>query len=155
MARAVVNELNANRVLDLGIYIIIGALVGAKLLLLIVEFDRFIESPTELLSLVRAGGVFYGGLLLAVIIAFWYISKHHMPFWKTCDVFAPGIALGHVIGRLGCLAAGCCYGKPTDVAWGITFNNPMAASNLETPLGIPLHPSQLYESSAELLILTF
>ena len=107
MARAAVNELNANRVLDLGIYIIIGALVGAKLLLLIVEFDRFIESPTELLSLVRAGGVFYGGLLLAVIIAFWYISKHHMPFWKTCDVFAPGIALGHVIGRLGCLAAGC------------------------------------------------
>ena len=155
MARAAVNELNANRVLDLGIYIIIGALVGAKLLLLIVEFDRFLESPAELFSLMRAGGVFYGGLFLAVIIAFWYISKHHMPFWKTCDVFAPGIALGHVIGRLGCLAAGCCYGKPTDVAWGITFNNPMAASNVGTPLGIPLHPSQLYESSAELLILTF
>ena len=147
--------LDANRVLDLGIYIIIAALIGAKLLLLITDFDQFRTSPAELLSLARSGGVFYGGLLLAVAVAFWYIAKHRMPFWTTCDVFAPGIALGHVTGRLGCLAAGCCYGKPTDVPWAIVFTNPLAAANVGTPLGVPLHPTQIYEAGIELLILVF
>jgi phosphatidylglycerol---prolipoprotein diacylglyceryl transferase len=145
--------LDASRVLDLGIYIIIAALVGAKLLLLVVDFDQFRSSPAELLTLARSGGVFYGGLLAAVAVAFWYIAKHRMPFWTTCDVFAPGIALGHVTGRLGCLAAGCCYGRPTDVPWAIVFTNPLAAANVGTPLGIPLHPTQIYEAGAALLIL--
>jgi phosphatidylglycerol:prolipoprotein diacylglycerol transferase len=144
--------LDPNRVLDLGIYIIIAALVGAKLLLLIVDFDQF-SNPRELLNLARLGGVFYGGLILAVAVAFWYIRRHRMPFWTTCDVFAPGIALGHVTGRLGCLAAGCCYGKPADVPWAIVFTNPLAATNAGTPLGIPLHPTQVYEAGASLLIL--
>src|SRR6187551_2423162 len=145
--------LDANRVLDLGIYIIIAALVGAKLLLLVVDFDQFRRSPADLFSLVRAGGVFYGGLLLSVVVAFWYMNRHRMPFWTTCDVFAPAIALGHVTGRLGCMAAGCCYGKPTNVPWAIIFTNPLAAANVGTPLNIPLHPTQLYEAGAELLIL--
>ena len=144
--------LDPNRVLDLGIYIIIAALVGAKLLLLIVDFDQF-RNPRELLNLARLGGVFYGGLLLAVGVAFWYIHRHRLPFWTTCDVFAPGIALGHVTGRLGCLAAGCCYGKPTDMPWAIVFSNPLAAANVGTPLGIPLHPTQVYEAGTSLIIL--
>ena len=78
-----------------------------------------------------------------------------MPLWATCDVFAPGIALGHVIGRLGCLLAGCCYGKPTNVPWAITFTDPFAAANVGTPLNVPLHPTQVYEAGAELLILIF
>ena len=153
MRRAKAWGIDANRVLDLGIYIIIAALIGAKLLLLIVDFDQFRRSPEELLTLARSGGVFYGGLILAVVVAFWYIAKHRMPFWSTCDVFAPGIALGHVTGRLGCFAAGCCYGRPTDVSWAVIFTNPGAAANVGTPLGIPLHPTQLYEAGAELLIL--
>jgi phosphatidylglycerol:prolipoprotein diacylglycerol transferase len=152
-ARARRWKVDPNRVLDLGIYIIIAALVGAKLLLLFVDFDQFRRSPAELLSLARSGGVFYGGLLLAVAVAFWYIHKHRMPFWTTCDVFAPAIALGHVTGRIGCFAAGCCYGKPTSLPWAVTFTNPVAAANVGTPLGIPLHPTQLYEAGAELLIL--
>ena len=153
MRRARKWGLDANRILDLGIYIIIAALVGAKLLLLVVDFDQFSRSPGDLLTLARSGGVFYGGLILAVVVGFWYVIRHGLPLWATCDVFAPGIALGHVTGRLGCLAAGCCYGRPTDVAWGITFTSPLAAANVGTPLGIPLHPTQLYEAGAELLIL--
>ena len=153
MRRAKAWGLDPSRVLDLGIYIIIAALVGAKLLLLVVDFDQFSNSPADLLSLARSGGVFYGGLILAVAVAFWYIPRHRLPFWTTCDVFAPGIALGHVTGRLGCLAAGCCYGKPADVPWAITFTNALAAANVGTPLGIPLHPTQIYEAGAELLIL--
>lgn len=155
MARAKARGLDANRVLDLGIYIIIAALIGAKLLLLVIDFEQFRRSPAELLTLARSGGVFYGGLILAVAVAFWYIWKHGLPFWTTCDVFAPGIALGHVTGRLGCLAAGCCYGRPSDMPWAITFTNPLAASNVGTPLGIPLHPTQLYEAGTALLILVF
>jgi len=153
MRRAKAWGLDANRVLDLGIYIIIAALIGAKLLLLVVDFDQFRQSPADLMSLARSGGVFYGGLIMAVLVAFWYMHKHRLPLWTTCDVFAPGIALGHVTGRLGCLAAGCCYGKPTTLPWGITFTNPLAAANVGTPLGIPLHPTQVYEAGAELLIL--
>jgi phosphatidylglycerol:prolipoprotein diacylglycerol transferase len=154
-SRAKTWGLDPNKVLDLGIYIIIAALIGAKLLLLVVDFDQFRQSPVEIVSLARSGGVFYGGLILALIVAFWYILHHKLPLWTTCDVFAPGIALGHVTGRLGCLAAGCCYGKPTTMPWGITFTNPLAAANVGTPLGIPLHPTQLYEAGAELLILGF
>jgi phosphatidylglycerol:prolipoprotein diacylglycerol transferase len=153
MVRAKARDLDANRVLDLGIYIIISALIGAKLLLLITDFDTFKANPRELLTLARSGGVFYGGLILAVTVALIYIRRIGLPLWTTCDVFAPGIALGHVVGRFGCLFAGCCYGKPTTLPWGITFKDPFARANVGTPLGTPLHPTQLYEAGAELLIL--
>src|ERR671926_1283670 len=153
MTRAKARGLDANRVLDLGIYIIIAALVGAKLLLLITDFRTFSANPRELLTLARSGGVFYGGLILAVAVALWYIRRVGLPLWTTCDVFAPGIALGHVVGRFGCLFAGCCYGKPTKLPWGITFRDPFAAANVGTPLNEPLHPTQLYEAGAEFVIL--
>jgi phosphatidylglycerol:prolipoprotein diacylglycerol transferase len=153
MVRAQARGLDANRVLDLGIYIIISALVGAKLLLLVTDYQSFSRDPRELLTLARSGGVFYGGLILAVVVALWYIRRIGLPLWTTCDVFAPGIALGHVVGRFGCFFAGCCFGKPTKLPWGITFTDPFAAANVGTPLGVPLHPTQLYEAGAELVIL--
>ena len=153
IVRAKKRGLDHARVLDLGIYIIISALVGAKLLLLATDFRSFTADPRELLTLARAGGVFYGGLILAVIVALLYIRRVGLPLWTTCDVFAPGIALGHVIGRFGCLFAGCCYGKPTTLPWGITFTDSFANANVGTPLGVPLHPTQVYEAGTELLIL--
>src|SRR6266700_6888684 len=145
MVRAKTRGLDANRVMDLGIYIIISALVGAKLLLLVTDFQTFRNNPAELFNLLREGGVFYGGLIVAVGVALVYIRRVGLPLWTTCDVFAPGIALGHVVGRMGCFFAGCCYGKPTSVPWGITFTDPFAAANVGTPLNMPLHPTQLYE----------
>ena len=153
LIRARSRGLDANRVMDLGIWIIVSALVGAKLLLLIVDFDTFRNNPAELMTLMRSGGVFYGGLIAAVAVALWYLRRHKLPMWSVTDAFAPGIALGHVIGRLGCLFAGCCYGRPTDVPWAITFTNEYARANVGTPLNIPLHPTQLYEAGAELIIL--
>jgi len=155
MVRAKSRGLDEARVLDLGIYIIISALIGAKLLLFVTDFQTFKNDPRELLTLARSGGVFYGGLILAVAVALWYIRRVGLPLWTTCDMFAPGIALGHVIGRFGCLFAGCCYGKPTTQSWGITFTDQFARDNVGTPLGVPLHPTQLYEAGAELLILVF
>src|SRR5215471_11163229 len=151
--RAGPRGLDTQRVLDLGIWIIISALVGAKALLLLVEYRFYTGSLRDVWGLVRSGGVFYGGLIAGVGVALWYIRRHHMPLWTTTDVFAPGIALGHAVGRLGCLMAGCCFGRPTSVPWAITFHNPAAALNSDTPLGVPLHPTQLYEAGAELAIL--
>jgi len=151
--RAGPRGLDTQRVLDLGIWIIISALVGAKALLLLVEYRFYTGSLRDVWGLVRSGGVFYGGLIAGVGVALWYIRRHHMPLWTTTDVFAPGIALGHAVGRLGCLLAGCCFGRPTSVPWAITFRDPAAMANVGTPLGVPLHPTQLYEAGTEALIL--
>ncbi len=147
--------LDANRILDLGIYIIVAAIVGGKLLLLVTDFQSFRANPADFLSLARSGGVFYGGLLLAVFVAFWYMRRHHLPMWQTFDVFAPGIALGHAVGRLGCFMAGCCWGHATTLPWGVTFSDPFTGSYVGTPLGVPLHPTQIYEALAETAILLF
>ena len=155
LVRARRRGLDANRVMDLGIWIIVSALAGAKLLLLVVEWDTYGRNPRELVTLVRSGGVFYGGLIAAVSVALWYLWRHRMPVWQVTDAFAPGIALGHVIGRVGCLFAGCCFGRPTSVPWAITFHNEYAAQNVGTPLNVPLHPTQLYEAGAELIVLVF
>src|SRR5262249_43725737 len=105
------------RIMDLGIYLIIAALVGAKLMLILVEWDYFRAQPRELLSLARTGGVFYGGFIAAFLTAAWLVRRYKLKLWPTADLMAPGIALGHVIGRFGCLLAGCCYGRPTTAAW--------------------------------------
>ena len=144
---------DGNRIMDLLIWVIISALVGAKALLFIVDFNHFTSSWEDFTTLLRSGGVFYGGLIAAIVVCIWQLKKHRLPLWPSGDLFAPGIALGYMVGRLGCLMAGCCYGKPTTAAWGIIFSNPAAAANVGTPLGIPLHPTQLYEAGAELLIL--
>jgi phosphatidylglycerol:prolipoprotein diacylglycerol transferase len=110
------------------------------------------------LNTLQAGGVFSGGLVAAFFVAWWFLRKYHMPALATCDAFAPGLAIGHSIGRLGCFAAGCCYGKATDHFWGVTFTNPLAERLVGTPLGHPLEPTQLFESAVELgifLLLTW
>ena len=122
--RAAAAGLDANKVLDLGIWVIIAALVGAKALLFVVDFEHFTSSWQEFTTLLRSGGVFYGGLIAAVVVCIYQLRKHKLPLWTSGDLFAPGIALGYMVGRLGCLMAGCCYGKPTDVAWAITFTDP-------------------------------
>jgi phosphatidylglycerol:prolipoprotein diacylglycerol transferase len=151
VTRAPRRGLDPQRVMDLGIWVIVTALLGAKGLLLAVDFRQFTASPRDFLSLAQSGGVFYGGLIAGLGVALWYIRRHHLPLWTTTDVFAPGIALGHVVGRLGCLMAGCCFGRPASIPWAITFRDPAAARG--TPLGVPLHPTQLYEAGAEALIL--
>ena len=140
-ARARARGLDAQRVMDLGIWIIISALVGAKLLLFLVDFRQFTGSLRDFMGLARSGGVFYGGLIAAVGVAFFYIWRFRMPLWTTTDVFAPGIALGHAIGRMGCLLAGCCFGRADLRPVGNHLpQTRFAAANVGTPLGIAAAP---------------
>ena len=153
VVRARHRGVDGQKVLDLGIWVIISAIVGAKLLLLAVDFDYFRQRPAEIFSLVRTGGIFYGGLILSVAVAVWYVRRHNLPVWEMGDAIAPGIALGYAVGRFGCLFGGCCYGAPTSMPWGITFHDHFASDFVGTPLGVSLHPTQLYEAGAALVIL--
>ena len=147
--------LEPSRIMDLGIAIIIAALLGAKALLFVVDFRKFVSDPRELLTLLRSGGVFYGGLLVAVPVAIWYVRRYSLPTWTVGDLAAPGIALAHAVGRVGCLMAGCCFGRPSTLPWAVTFESTYAADNVGVPLGLPLHPTQVYEAVAELVIFVF
>lgn len=146
--------LNSDQVVNLGILCGLSAIVGAKLMMYLIDIPYYVQNPGEILSLstLQAGGVFYGGLIAALIASTVYMRRHRLPPLLTADVFAPGIALGHSIGRLGCFAAGCCWGRPTSLPWGVTFTNPIAHELVGVPLDIKLHPTQLYESAAELII---
>ena len=146
--------LNTEAVTNLGIYCALAALGGAKLMMFIVDFRYYAEHPAEIFTLgtLRAGGVFYGGLIAALAVAVWYMRKTRLPGWKTADVFAPAIALGHGIGRIGCFMAGCCWGIACDRPWAVTFTDPVANDLVGVPLNRPLHPTQLYESAAEFII---
>ncbi|HEV3330716.1 MAG TPA: prolipoprotein diacylglyceryl transferase [Bryobacteraceae bacterium] len=147
-------KLNADAITNLGIYCALAAIAGAKVMMLIVDIPYYVEHPGEILSFstLQAGGVFYGGLLGALAVAAWYIRKAGLPALVTADVFAPGIALGHGIGRLGCFSAGCCWGVESHLPWSVTFTNPTANQLVGVPLGVSLHPTQLYEAFAEFLI---
>ena len=136
---------------NLGILVVLCGIVGAKVLYIINDWSIYKDHPGLIFSLdtLQAGGVFSGGLLAAFVAAAWYVWRNHMPALGTCDAFAPGLALGHAIGRIGCFAAGCCYGKPTHHWWGVTFTNPLAWSITQTPLHVPLEPTQLFESAVE------
>ncbi len=144
--------IDGDKAWNLGILVVLCGIVGAKVLYVVNEWSYYSAHPSEIFSIntLQAGGVFSGGLLAAFLAAAWYVWRHHMPALGTCDAFAPGLALGHSIGRIGCFAAGCCYGKETHHWWGVTFHNPLANSITGTPLGIPLEPTQLFESAVEL-----
>jgi phosphatidylglycerol:prolipoprotein diacylglycerol transferase len=144
--------IDPDRAWNLGIYAILTGVLGAKILFVLQDWDRYSTHPGEIFSLatLQAGGIWYGGLIGALAVSIWYVRQQRMPVLKTCDAFAPGVALGHAFGRLGCFAAGCCYGKHTDLPWGVIFTNPIANQVVETPLNIPLHPTQIYEFLVEL-----
>ena len=146
--------LDVDSVLNLGIYTAIAAMLGAKLFMLALDADYYLRYPGEIFSIstLLAGGVFYGGLIAGLVTAFFYLRRSKLPGLITADIFAPAIALGHAIGRVGCFAAGCCWGAPSHLPWAVTFTNPAAHDLVGVPLGIPLQPTQLYEAAAEAII---
>jgi phosphatidylglycerol---prolipoprotein diacylglyceryl transferase len=150
-------QLPSERVTNLAIYCALAGLAGAKLFMILFDFKTYWNDPGSLFSLstLQAAGVYQGGFVVAFVVALLYMRRQHLPVLATCDVFAPGIALGQAIGRLGCFSAGCCWGSETHAPWAVTFHNPQAAELTGVPLGTPLHPAQLYESAADALIFLF
>ena len=133
----------------------VGAIIGGKLLFIIVSWPQLGATLTEKLATIvrdiRYGFVFFGGMIVSVSALVWYIRHKKLPLLKTADFLIVGLPLGHALGRIGCFLAGCCYGKPTTLPWGVRFTNPQALVPPEL-LGVPLHPTQLYEAGLNLVL---
>jgi len=146
--------LDSSQLLDFSTWLLLVGLVGAKVLMILSDWSYYRQNPGEIFSrsTLLAGGAFYGGLIAAALFAVWYVRLHHLPFWKVVDVYSPAVSLGLGVGRIGCFAAGCDYGKPTNSAWGVVFTSPIAHEVSGVPLGIPLYPTQPIMSLASLSI---
>ncbi len=169
--------LDKQKVYDLGLWVLAASLVGSKVLMVATEWNSYYrDNPGQIFTLdfFRSGGVFYGGFIGAVVASVIVMRVYKLPWWRTADAFAPGVVIGHAIGRLGCFSAGCCWGKPTTSFCGVHFSDkghevtgvPTMVSHLSDPvqqnvwaerLGgmlapVRLHPTQLYEAGALLLI---
>ncbi|MFL6415603.1 MAG: prolipoprotein diacylglyceryl transferase [Bryobacteraceae bacterium] len=146
--------LPSEKVVNLAVYCALAGILGAKLFMFLFDLPTYLSNPGEIFTLetLQAAGVFHGGLIVALLFAVWYIRRESLPLFASMDCFAPGIALGQAVGRLGCFAAGCCWGKECSLAWGVRFRSDFAAP---VPLDKTLHPAQLYESAADFLIFAF
>lgn len=146
--------LDPNRLLDFSTWLIVVGLVGAKVLMIVTDFSYYRQYPAEIVSwaTIQAGGVFYGGFIAAVLFAAWYVKVHALPPLKVFDIYAPAIALGQSVGRLGCFSAGCDYGKPTHSFLAVVFTNPYAHEVTGVPLNQPIYPTQVLESLATFAI---
>jgi phosphatidylglycerol---prolipoprotein diacylglyceryl transferase len=141
--------MNPDQMISLGFWAIIGAILGAKALMILRNLPDYLADPSELWSLatLQSAGDFYGGFIGAILAAaIFFRQNREVLVWQTADWCGPAIALGQGIGRIGCLMAGDDYGKPTNLSWAVTFTDPDAARIGGAPLGVPLHPVQIYES---------
>jgi phosphatidylglycerol:prolipoprotein diacylglycerol transferase len=150
--------IDPDRAMGLGVWIVIGAVVGAKALMILRSLPEYVANPSDLwsLSTLQSAGDFYGGFIIALIAAIAFFARYpDVPRWRMADLCGPAIALGQAIGRIGCFMAGDDYGRSTHLPWAVTFKDPDAADIGGAPLGVPLHPVQLYESLVCLALFFF
>lgn len=145
--RAPREGLTPETVYDLGMWLILAGILGAKVFYVTLFWDDFSAGwRAEGWRALREGFVFYGGFIAAVLAVMVYARAKRLPLMKLADLLAPSLALGHAFGRVGCFFNGCCFGKACDLPWGVTFPPPHLAA------GFPVHPTQLYEAAGNLLI---
>lgn len=134
--------------IDISAVAILSGLFGARLFYVLQNWAHFRVNPAEIFKIWEGGLVFYGGFLVAAAVTAAYVHRQKLPLGVIADCAAPALAIGQAIGRWGCFFAGCCYGRPTAVPWAARFKDPICLA----PMGIELHPVQLYESFGSLLI---
>ncbi|MBI3179631.1 MAG: prolipoprotein diacylglyceryl transferase, partial [Deltaproteobacteria bacterium] len=110
-----------DRIVDLSFYVLLAGLIGSRIVFIFTKLDDYLRDPLEILMFWRGGLVWYGGFIAAALYEIHYCRKYQLNYLKLVDLQIPYVALAHAFGRLGCLAAGCCFGKPTDVPWGVVF----------------------------------
>lgn len=132
-----------DKIQNLAILVIISAFIGGKLFFYLEDPSFYFSSWENMKRNFRTGFVFYGSLLFAVPLIVWYFRKEKWPLWPLMDRLAITACIIHGLGRLGCFFAGCCYGIPTDLPWGVTFTDPHSQAR---PLETSLHPTQLYSA---------
>ncbi len=132
----------------MGFIIILAAIIGSRLMYVLMNISHYLERPADIFKIWQGGLVFSGGIICVVLAVGWYARRHRLSMWKVADMWAPAAAMGQGIGRIGCFMAGCCYGKPTDLKWGVVFTHPHSLA----PTNISLHPTQIYSSLSGFVI---
>lgn len=141
--------ISGDRVDSLAVLLIITGFLGARVAYFAVEeFQPFKNDPLSFFRIWEGGLVFYGGVLGALAALWVYARRQQSGLIGWTDALAPALLLGHAIGRLGCFAAGCCYGRPTESFLGVTFTHPDSLA----PLNVSLHPTQLYEAAGTFVL---
>ena len=148
--RAPRRGLAPDAVYDTALVIVFAAILGARLMYVLFHHAEM-HSIVDVLAVWRGGLTMYGGVLAAMAAAWLYARRRELPFLRLADVVAPSLGLGLMVTRLGCFLNGCCYGKPTDVAWGVVFPEATFGGTLFG--ATPLHPTQLYSSLEGLVVL--
>lgn len=142
-------NLDVDKVQDLTFFTLIVGFIGARLLYVLTQFDVFVNDPLQVFKVWNGGLVFLGGPIAAVPFFIWYARKHKLTAWAVMDCLIPGLAIAHSFGRVGCIGAGCCYGRPTNAEWGFKFHSDLVDRSLHD---IYLHPVQAYESAAVFIL---
>jgi phosphatidylglycerol:prolipoprotein diacylglycerol transferase len=171
--RAKRRALDPNVIMDVGFYVIIAAIIGARLYYVFLHFDEFQSNLLDIINPFQAGSVgigglvMYGGFIGAMAASVIYFRVKKLPFWPYADAAAPSFALGEFLTRIGCFLNGCCYGAPTHSCFGVVFPLSSPAGMYEAHAAealrqtgaaagpLPLHPSQLYLSAGALAIALF
>ncbi|MBN2801382.1 MAG: prolipoprotein diacylglyceryl transferase [Deltaproteobacteria bacterium] len=139
LGRARREGLEPDRLVDVMFWTSVAGLVGARGLYVWANPEAF-PTWTSWLHLRSGGLVFYGALFTGLPAALSLMRQYHLPVLRTADLFATALPLGHALSRVGCFLAGCCYGAPTDLPWGVSYHHPLSPA----PHGVPVHPTQLY-----------
>ena len=141
--------LPGDKIVDLGFWSLLVGMIGSRILYILTLLPYYREHPAEMFYVWEGGLVFYGGPLACIPFFFWYTKHYKLPRWKVIDIGAMAVPLAHAFGRLGCLSVGCCHGKACDLPWAIRLNTELVEPSLR---GVPIHPTQLYESLSLLLL---
>ncbi len=145
-------NISEDNVMDLGLYIIVAGLLGARLAYVAQNWPYYSANLAAIFKIWEGGLVFYGGFIAGTIAALLYLRAHReINVWVFGDIIAPALALAHVFGRIGCFFAGCCYGSSCNLPWAVTYLNAHSLA----PLNVALHPVQLYEAAGNLVIFVF
>jgi phosphatidylglycerol:prolipoprotein diacylglycerol transferase len=141
------------KIVDLSFMVVLSGLIGARIVFVLVNLDYYRDYPLEIIMIWKGGLVFFGALIGGILGLITAIRLYRLPFWAAMDVAAPGLALGHTLGRLGCFSAGCCFGEPTTAWWAVTFTDPRCLAT--DVLNTPVHPTQLYSAFGLLTLTVF
>ncbi len=149
--------INSNDIMDFTVWMMISALIGARLTYVVTHWSEYATHPLDAISPIQSDGtigiaglVVLGGVIFAIPTAYIFAKRRNLPYLKLADVMIPSLAFGLAIGRVGCLLNGCCFGLPTDLPWGVTFPSTCLAGSV-FPHN-PIHPTQLYDLVYNILI---
>ncbi len=138
-------------ILDLSLYLLLGAIAGSRLFHVIANWGDYRAAPAAAFKIWEGGLSFQGGVIGAILFALWFLRARRLSFWPLADIVMPSVALGQALGRIGCYLNGCCFGAPTDLPWGVTFPPDSFAAAEFGPVH-HIHPIQLFSASADLAV---